>query len=109
MQAQAKKIGKITIRQRAAGVYDFNIPATRLNAPADIWMAIYNKPKTINERGRMVTYYNVVKRYIPIGEWNGGVISHAIFPIVDVDSAGFAIVAQNKNTGRVYAAGDYKL
>lgn len=100
MQAQAKPIGKIIIRQRAAGVYDFDIPATRLSAPADIWMAIYNKPKNINERGRMVTYYNVVKRYIPIGEWNGGAISHAVFPIIDSESAGFAIVAQNQKQAK---------
>jgi hypothetical protein len=63
----------------------------------------------VKKRGRNVVYNNVVRRYIPMGEWNGTALTRAVFPITDKRSAGFAVVAQERQSGKVLAAGDFKL
>lgn len=109
MKARAERVGSVLITQRVAGVYDFTLPSANKRTAAKIWLAVYDKPKTVNERGRSMTYYNVVKRYIPLGEWNGSVLSSAVSPIIDKNSAGFAIVVQDIKSAKVLAAGDFKL
>lgn len=109
VKGRADRVGSIEINPAQEGVYHYTMPKAFVEKPAMIWMAIYDRPKEIKERGRLVTYYNVVKRYIPLGQWNGTDYSRAVFPIIDQDSLGFAIVAQDPYSGRVIAAGDYKI
>ena len=108
-KGRSERVNEIKIRLRGSGVYDFKIGAQKLSHKADLWMAVYDKPHKVNERGRETTYYNVVKNYIPLGQWGGSEISRAIFPITNFQSAGFVIVAQDHTTGKVLAAGDFKL
>ena len=99
---------KLIFNQKPAGVYDFNIPAGKVNGAAEIWLATYQKPITVRERGENVTYSHVIKRYMSLGIWRGSDIDRAVYPIVDSQSAGFAIVAQEARTGKILAAGDYR-
>lgn len=113
MQGQGDQVDHIRIQPKAAmssgSVYDFYVKPRQLRRSANIWLAVYDKPKSIRERGRITTYHNVVKRIIPMGVWNGGAVSRAFFPIVDEASAGFAIVAQDNVSGKVLAIGEYKI
>lgn len=109
IQGRSERITSIDIEPKAHGVYNFNMASTPLAGTANIWMAVYQKPKTVSERGKTVTYTNVVKNIIPLGIWQGGVKSQVVSPILDSQSAGFSIVAQDALTGKIYAAGDYKL
>ena len=109
VKGRSEHVKEISIRSRDKGVYDFSIPAAALLNPVDLWLAVYDRPHMVSERGTVATYYNVVKRYIPLGEWNGGALSRAVFPIIDESSAGFAIVAQDHKNGKILAAGEFKL
>ena len=109
VKGRADRIQEIEINPAQEGVYHYTMPEAQLSQPVIVWMAIYDKPKEVNHRGRRVTYYHVVKRYIPLGQWQGTNYSRAVFPITDADSSGFAIVAQDQGTGKIIAAGDFKL
>ncbi len=109
VQGQGDKVDAIKIQSKADGVYEFNLAPRVIKRSAKIFLAVYNKPMNVNERGRNTTYYNVVKRVIPMGQWNGRQLSRAIFPILDKQSAGFAVVAQDSQDGKVLAIGEYKL
>lgn len=113
VQGRGDAIDQIQIHPKAqvagTGVYDFYLAPKSLRRPANIWLAIYDRPKTVNERGRKVTYYNIVKRMIPLGLWNGSALSRAFYPILDESSLGFAVIAQDSFSGQVLAVGEYKL
>ncbi len=108
VKGRSERVATVKIQPKASGVYDFNIPAGTVNGAAEIWMAVYQKPQNVRERGRNITYSHVVNRYIPLGVWRGGNIERAVYPIVDSKSAGFAIVAQEARSGKILAAGDYR-
>lgn len=107
--ARAEKVDRIAILPKAAGVYTFALAPKNLSAQADLWLAIYDRPQTVSRRGSSNTYYNVVHTIMPLGEWGGSALHRAVFPITNNKSAGFAIVAQDKQTGKVLAAGNYRL
>jgi hypothetical protein len=109
VKGRADRVQEIEINPAQEGVYHYTMPEAQLSQPVTVWMAIYDRPKEVNHRGRIVTYYNVVKRYIPLGQWQGTNYSRAVFLITDADSLGFAIVAQDQSTGKIIAAGDFKL
>ena len=100
---------KIAITSRVPNVFNFQLNNNYKVGQADLWVAVYQKPKSVTHRGKAMTYYNVIKSITPLGEWNGSAINRAISPIVDSDSAGFAIVAQDKVDGKILAAGNYRL
>jgi hypothetical protein len=109
VRGRSERVKEIIIKAKVSGVYSFTLPHVVGVEAVNLWLAIYDKPHEMNERGRHATYYNVVRRYIPMGQWNGSALTRAIFPIIDKNSAGFAIVAQEDKSGKVLAAGDFKL
>ena len=109
VKGRSERVAPIMIKPRSSGVYDFALPQVKGASKASIWLAVYDKPHKVKERGQTATYHNVVRRYIPMGQWSGGALTRAIFPIIDKNSAGFAIVAQEDKSGKVLAAGDFKL
>lgn len=109
VQGRSERVSDINIQPKGQGVFDFSLPLKKFDGYADLWLAIYEKPHSVNMRGRNVTYYNVISSIMPLGQWGGAAINRAVFPIVNTKSAGFAIVAQDKVTGKVLAAGEYKL
>jgi len=108
VKGRSERVQRITITSPAQNVFNFKLGASS-SKQADLWMAVYQKPKSVTRRGKTTTYYNVIKDIIPLGVWNGSAVNRVISPIVDRDSAGFAIVAQDKRDGKILAAGNYKL
>lgn len=109
VKGRSERVQEILIRPKGSGVYDFIMPRVTVNNSAELWLAVYDKPHTVSRRGKSVTHYNIVRHFLPLGEWKGGVMQRAVFPLIGSDSAGFTIVAQNPDNGKVIAAGDYKL
>jgi len=109
LKARSQRVQEILIRPKGNGVYNFIMPPEQVNGAVDLWLAVYNKPETVTRRGRSVTYYNVIHHFLPLGDWKGSTFERAVYPLISSKSAGFAIVAQDRSTGRIYAAGDYKL
>lgn len=109
VKGRSEKVNNITITPRADGVYDFKLPEENLNGTAEIWMAVYQKPKTVTGRGGSATYANVVKSYISLGPWQGTFVERAIYPILDSQSAGFTVIAQDVRSGHILAAGNFPL
>lgn len=109
VKARSEKVQDIRIQSKGSGVYEFALTPKNLKQGADLWLAVYRKPVTVNRRGQNITYYNTVSHFLPLGKWQGGAINRAVFPLVSGESAGFAVVAQDLSNGKVIAAGNYKL
>jgi len=108
-KARSDQTKQIAILNKGQGVFDFILPNNNLNQTVDIWVATYNKPVTVNHRGKQKTYTNVVQNFIPLGTWNGLADQRAIFPLINSSSGGFIVAAQNSTTGEVVAVGEFKL
>ncbi len=109
VKGRSERVQNILIQSKGSGVFDFIMPQVNMSSAADLWLAVYDKPHTVSKRGKSVTHYNVVRHFLPLGEWKGGVMQRAVFPLISSSSAGFAIVAQDKKNGKIIAAGDYKI
>ncbi len=109
VKGRSERVREIKIIPQENGVFNFTMPPSSVGSAAEIWMAVYQKPKTISERGKSVVYSNVVKHYLSLGVWKGGAMLQSVYPLIDTQSAGFAIVAQEARTGKILAAGNYKL
>lgn len=107
-KARGDQAARVAIQSRGQGVYNFSLPVKRLSASADMWMAIYDRPRHFKKRnGKTSTYYNVVSHMIPLGAWSGSAINRAVYPITGEKTAGFAIIAQDRHSGRIVAAGQH--
>lgn len=109
VKARSERVQKIKIEPHENNVYNFTIGAQELSDAAELHMAIYSHPVRYEGRGQTMVYYNTVSNFMPLGEWKGSAITRAAFPLLRPKSAGFAIFAQDKKTGKILAAGDYKL
>jgi hypothetical protein len=108
-KARRDQTKRIAIHNRGQGVFDFMLPSHRLDKSVDLWVATYNKPVVVSNRGRQNTFTNVVQNFIPMGSWNGLPDERAVFPLINSSSAGFIVAAQDSSTGKVVAVGEYKL
>lgn len=109
VKGRSERVQEILIRSKGSGVFDFIMPQANISGSADLWLAVYNKPHDVNRRGKIITYYNVINHFLSLGDWKGSVLQRAVFPLISSDSAGFTIVAQDKQSGKIIAAGDYKI
>lgn len=108
-KARKDQTKKINISNKGQGVFDFSLPQHILSNPINIWVATYNKPIHIQTRGRKKTYTNVVQNFIPLGTWNGMADQRAVYPLINSNSGGFIVAAQDNVTGQVFAVGEYKI
>jgi hypothetical protein len=75
----------------AGGRIDVKVPAsTEVRIKGDIWLCALTGsiPVAIGRgenRGRTITYYNVVRRWVKLGQWNGTARSVSV-PVSDLDS-----------------------
>lgn len=114
LKARGEKMSTIQVQPIAEGAYSYTLPAIQLgNAPVRLLMAVYDHPKsmTITEGGNFgknISYVNVVSRISDLGTWDGKAVMQSIDPMFGPDNAGFAIIAQNVQTGKIVAAGSIK-
>lgn len=109
VQGRSERIKKAEIVPKSVGVYNYNLPTMALTNSANIWIAVYSQKKSVQERGMEKDYYNIVTYYQQLGTWNGGAKSGAFYPPVKETSKGIAVIAQDSVTGKILAAGEYKL
>lgn len=79
----------------------------------DLWLAIYDMPHEITvaegrNRGKKMTFYNIVSDLRNIGAWDG--VSRPQIIHADLANAqrGLVLLAQDRKTGAVLALGRYK-
>ncbi len=109
VKGRSERLKNITINPKATGVFNYRLQQQKISENAQLWIAVFDKPKTLTERGKATTYYNVVRHLTPLEFWYGEEKTKAISPILNNDSAGFAIFAQDTQTGKILAAGQYQL
>lgn len=113
LKARAERMDRLQITPAPDGSYNFNLPAKDLQGQeVHVWLAIFDKPhnKTIQEggnRGKNVTYYNVVSSLTDIGKWNGVAQTRKVNPFLKQKDAGFAILVQNHVTGKILGSGAF--
>ena len=111
LKARAERMDRIQITRTADGSYTFPLAAKDLQGQnVHVWLAVFDKPhkKTVQDggnRGKNVTYYNVVDSLTDIGAWNGAAQQRRVNPFLKAENAGFAILVQNHVTGRIIASG----
>jgi hypothetical protein len=83
------------------------VPAGRKDHPAEIWLCVISKrvPVEISRgenRGRMVTYHNVVRRWIHLGSWSGPASSWTLSAseLAGDDADQVAVIVQNGSDDR---------
>jgi hypothetical protein len=111
LKARSEHIDRVVINRQADGKYAYSVPARDLAGQSvHTWLAVFDKPhsKTIQDggnRGKRVTYYNVVSRLNDLGAWNGSSDMKYVEPFLTEDNAGFAVLVQNEATGAIIGAG----
>lgn len=111
LKGRSERMDRIAITRGADGTYSYPLPVKDLGGQnIHLWLAVFDKPhdKTVQEggnRGKRVTYYNVVSRLTDLGTWNGNAQQKMVNPMMTAENAGFAILAQNQTTGKIIAAG----
>ena len=80
----------------ADGKVTVNVPAANNGQHGgDVWLCPITSKVTVaiergENRGHTMTYYNVVRRWVKLGEWTGKAASFSI-PVADIGNAGFSI------------------
>lgn len=103
MKASAQDIAKIDITLRARNVFSYSLPSL-LGQDTNLWLAIYKDKQAIKKR----SYANSVDVMLPLGAWDGRQHDQVFAPALRSDHAGFTIYAQDKKTGAIIAAGEYR-
>lgn len=109
VKGRSERLQDIIIQPKASGVFGYQLKQQKISDNAQLWVAVYEKPKTLSQRGKTTTYYNVISHLKPLEFWYGENKRGAVSPILDQKSAGFAIIAQDTQNGKILAAGEYKL
>lgn len=113
LKARAERMERLQIVKAPDDTYVFNLPQKDLQGQeVHVWLAVFDKPhsKTIQDggnRGKNVTYYNVVNSLTDIGKWNGMAQTRKVNPFLKPQNAGFAILIQNHKSGKIIGSGAY--
>ncbi|MEM6811141.1 MAG: DUF1223 domain-containing protein [Pseudomonadota bacterium] len=107
-KAKGDQLRSIKIIKHTAQVFAYELPSISFLSPVQIWIASYKKPFETSRRGQKREFTNVIQNFISLGEWSGQYQRQAISPVINSQTAGFVIAAQNLKTGQVVALGEYK-
>jgi len=89
--AQTRRIAAILSIPLSLKVADgklvINAPAGKIMEKSEVWLCPLSKAVNVaitrgDNKGKSITYHNVVRRWIKIGEWTGGAASWTV-PIAD--------------------------
>lgn len=111
LRARSEKMAEIVIRPLDGGAFAYAVPPWVANTgDITLWVAMFDKPHTITvaeggNRGKKLTYHNIVNALTDIGTWDGTPNEKTITPVMNAGAAGFALLAQEKTTGKIVAAG----
>lgn len=91
-----------------------NLPQTGENYEnVKVWLMVFDKPHKVvvadgGNKGKEMTYYNVISNAGLLGNWDGQAQSLRFDPKLQEDSAGFVILAQEEKTGHILATGQFR-
>ncbi|HEY0902113.1 MAG TPA: DNA polymerase [Micavibrio sp.] len=79
------------------------------NEPAILWLLMIDKPHQIQiadgrNKGKQMTYMNIVSDIEDRGDWNRQDLSKTIQVDLTAQHQGFTVIAQGRQTGRILAA-----
>lgn len=111
LEARAEQVLPLNIIPVAQGAYQFSLPERNLSGSnVRLWLAVIDKPHTLTvaegaNKGKQMTYTNIVSELEDLGAWDGKPLSRAIAPVMEGSAQGFAVVAQDMVSGEIIAAG----
>ncbi len=105
----------IAVTSPEPGVFVAALPALAADAGAEsyeLWLAIYDRPREVEvsegyNRGARVAYANVVSQLEPLDPWDGKPEQRRLKFTLPEGKGGFAVLAQDSETGAVVAAGKF--
>lgn len=111
--AAASQHGKIPIVIAAspAGGWRATLPATDIDQPATVWLALYDREHATPVRrgenaGKTLTNYNIVREFRRIGQWDGAKLDLPLdLEATDLADRGVAIIVQAGTAGPILGAG----
>ncbi|QQG36613.1 MAG: DUF1223 domain-containing protein [Micavibrio aeruginosavorus] len=82
--------------------------------PVAFWLAVFDKPHNLmiaegRNKGRQMRYENIVNHMQDLGSWPAAAGIKTIQVKLEAGDMGFALLAQGQGSGRIYAAGQYKV
>ena len=85
------------------------LPAITLKKPASLWVIGYDFSNTTiitagQNAGQTIRYVNPVRHIKKILDWDGKAMAMA-FPLTDIEAQAYAVIAQDKDSGDIVAAG----
>ena len=83
-------------------------------ASPTVWLMLYDKPHNLTvaggrNRGQAMTYSHIVSAVNDLGPWPADQAIMNITPPLTAGQQGFAVLLQDKNTGKILAAGKYEV
>lgn len=83
------------------------------NEPAILWLLMIDKPHQLQiadgrNKGKQMTYMNIVSDIEDRGDWNRQDLSKTIQVDLTAQHQGFTVIAQGRQTGRILAAAEYR-
>ena len=106
---------KLAVVRDAKGGYKVEIPAGTANAPATVWVALFDHAhKTPVQRGEnsgtTLTEFNIVREWRKIGEWNGQAVEIALNLTPESDEYdACAILVQEGGYGPIRGAASFRM
>lgn len=97
----------VTLR-RDGGRLAIDVAPLSAGAPCRVLLVAFSGPheEAIGQgenRGRSITYYNVVREVVDLGEWSGGAATFEAD--IDPSMRGYAVLLQGPGGGPIYGAG----
>jgi hypothetical protein len=106
---------KLSVVRDDKGAYKVEIPAGTANAPATVWLALFDHAhKTQVQRGEnsgaTLTEYNIVREWRKIGEWNGQAVEIALNLTPESDEYdACAVLVQEGGYGPIRGAASFRM
>ncbi|MEM6781828.1 MAG: DUF1223 domain-containing protein [Pseudomonadota bacterium] len=113
VKGRADRIDEIDITRRAEGVFEVSLKPQDLSGrQAKLWMATIDKPHRVTiasgaNKGKNMVYANILNSLNEQGNWDGTEKRIAVSPQLTDSQTGFAVFAQDTQTGRMVAAGQF--
>ncbi len=110
LKSRGEKIGRIGLTLLQANEYRLSLPVLSAPKNLDLILVSFRAPKTLTMKrgsniGQRVTYTNVMHSVHNIGPWDGSSQVRSLTTASSPNIGGFAVLAQDRRTGRIFAAG----
>lgn len=110
-RAKEEPLIPVKITKENTGLFTLNLPDLDMGG-YKIWLLVFDKPRTIEvaegaNRGRDITYYNVVSNAGFLGNWDGAHKSLKFDAKMHDMAKGFAVLIHDAKTNHIIAAAKY--